>query len=171
MPKARLTDNGATGSSRNGGSGGAPFIEEAIRFAGTLSARRVSGAEQLNMLAQSARGLGETFDDLPAVRDQLEQAAELIDDWAEYIRSTDVRDMANDARRVVTDHPYATFAAALAVGLAAGGYVRRRAHAVDSTRSASRSARRPRGKSNAPRAENRRRGAGKREDMARADAG
>jgi ElaB/YqjD/DUF883 family membrane-anchored ribosome-binding protein len=164
-----MVENGATGSSRNG-SGTGPFIEEAIRFAGTLSARRVSGAEQLNMLAQSARGLGETFDDLPAVRDQLDQAAEMMDEWAEYIRSTDVRDMASDARRVVTDHPYATFAVAIAVGLAAGSYVKRRARAESLARGAG-SGRRARGKVRAQRPQGQRGGMARRDDVARADAG
>jgi ElaB/YqjD/DUF883 family membrane-anchored ribosome-binding protein len=170
MPNTtRPKDEGASALNRNGGGAG-PFIDEAIRFAGTLSARRASGAEQLHMLAQSARGLGETFEDLPAVRDQLDQAAELIDDWAEYIRATDVREMAGDARRFVAEHPYATLAVAVALGLAAGGYAKRRAEAGKRSRGVSQPARRRSATVNARNTDARRRG-GQRDDMASANAG
>ena len=128
-PNTRMTSEGSKAPAAVGGSGTGPLIEEVIRFAGNLSARRTSGADQLQMLAQSARGMGETFDDLPAVRDQLDMVAERIDEWAEYIRSTDMRDMASDARKFVYEHPYATFAVAIVGGLAIGGYVKRRSSA------------------------------------------
>lgn len=134
-PNTRMTSEGSKETGRgSSGSGTGPLIEEVIRFAGNLSARRTSGADQLHMLAKSARGMGETFDDLPAVRDQLDMMAERMDDWAEYIRSTELREIAADAKSLVYAHPYATFAVAIVGGLAIGGYVKRRSSASVSGR-------------------------------------
>ncbi|MFO1090891.1 MAG: hypothetical protein U1E46_15065 [Hyphomicrobiales bacterium] len=113
---------------RSGGRGNTgPIIEEILKITSSFATRRTAGADQLEALAESTRGLASSFEDLPALQEQVQTVADRMDEWAEYIRDSDMRDMATDARDFVYEHPYTTVAIALVGGVAIGGYIRARA--------------------------------------------
>jgi hypothetical protein len=95
------------------------LLDDALSLASTLAdSRKLAGADRIVELASATREFGASLDDFPQLRRYSDQAAESLDDLADYIASTDIPDMLDDFAGFAKRQPVATLTLGVAAGLA-----------------------------------------------------
>ncbi len=94
-------------------------LDDALSLASTLAdSRKLAGADRIVELASATRGFGASLDDFPQLRRYSDQAADSLDDLADYIARTDIPDMLDDFAGFAKRQPVATLTLGVAAGLA-----------------------------------------------------
>lgn len=95
------------------------FFDDALSLASTLAdSRKRAGADRIVELASATREFGTSLDDFPQLRQYSGQAADSLDDLADYIARTDIPDMLDDFAGFARRQPVATLTLGVAAGLA-----------------------------------------------------
>jgi hypothetical protein len=95
------------------------LFDDALSLASTLAdSRKRAGADRIVELASATREFGASLDDFPQLRHYSDQAADSLDDLADYIVRTDIPDMLDDFAGFAKRKPVATLTLGVAAGLA-----------------------------------------------------
>ncbi len=95
------------------------LFDDALTLASTLAdGRKRAGADRIVDLASAAREFGASLDDFPQLRHYSDQAADSLDDLADYIVKTDIPGMLDDFAGFAKRQPVATLTLGVAAGLA-----------------------------------------------------
>jgi hypothetical protein len=95
------------------------LFDDALSLASTLAdSRKRAGADRIVELASATREFGASLDDFPQLRRYSDQAADTLDDLADYIVRTDIPDMLDDFAGFAKRQPVATLTLGVAAGLA-----------------------------------------------------
>jgi hypothetical protein len=95
------------------------LFDDALSLASTLAdSRKRAGADRIVELASATREFGASLDDFPQLRRYSDQAADSLDDLADYIVRTDIPDMLDDFAGFAKQQPVATLTLGVAAGLA-----------------------------------------------------
>jgi hypothetical protein len=95
------------------------LFDDALSLASTLAdSRKLAGADRIVELASATREFGASLNDFPQLRRYSDQAAESLDDLADYIARTDIPDMIDDFAGFAKRQPVATLTLGVAAGLA-----------------------------------------------------
>jgi hypothetical protein len=119
----------ATKSRRNKGANGSHngshrIFDDVLALAGTLArGRKDFGAEKLNSLASSTRDFAASMTDLPNLRVHVATAADSLESLSDYVMHTEIEQMMGDAGTFARRHPFATFAATVAAGVAVSRFM------------------------------------------------
>lgn len=99
-----------------------------------VETQKGQAAEGLGTVAEAARGLGDQLreKDQAGLAGYVDQAAERIEHFSEYVRSTDVNDILGDAQQFARRQPSLFLGGAFLVGLAASRFLRSTAPAMGS---------------------------------------
>ena len=117
--KARRS-KGANGSHN----GSHRIFDDVLTLAGTLArGRKDLGADKLHSLASSTRGFAASMTDLPNLRVHVATAADSLESLSDYVMHTEIEQMVGDAGTFARRHPFATFAATVAAGVAASRFM------------------------------------------------
>jgi hypothetical protein len=94
-------------------------LDDALSLASTLAdSRKLAGADRIVELASATREFGASLNDFPQLRRYSDQAAESLDDLADYIARTEIPDMLDDFAGFAKRQPVATLTLGVAAGLA-----------------------------------------------------
>ena len=95
------------------------LFDDALSLASTLAdSRKRAGADRIVELASATREFGASLDDFPQLRRYSDQAADSLDDLADYIVRTDIPEMLDDFAGFAKRQPVATLTLGVAAGLA-----------------------------------------------------
>jgi hypothetical protein len=95
------------------------LFDDAMSLASTLAdSRKRASADKIVELASATREFGASLDDFPQLRHYSDQAADSLDDLADYIVRTDIPDMLDDFAGFAKRQPVATLTLGVAAGLA-----------------------------------------------------
>jgi hypothetical protein len=95
------------------------LFDDALSLASTLAdSRKRAGADRIVELASATREFGTSLNDFPQLRQYSGQAADSLDDLADYIVRTDIPDMLDDFAGFARRQPVATLTLGVAAGLA-----------------------------------------------------
>lgn len=95
------------------------LFDDALSLASTLAdSRKRAGADRIVELASATREFSHSLDDFPQLRRYSDQAADSLDDLADYIAKTDIPDMLDDFAGFARRQPVATLTLGVAAGLA-----------------------------------------------------
>jgi hypothetical protein len=95
------------------------LFEDALSLASTLAdSRKRAGADRVVDLASAAREFSASLNDFPQLRQYSGQAADGLDDLADYIAKTEIPDMLDDFAGFARRRPVATLTLGVAAGLA-----------------------------------------------------
>ena len=125
MAKSKKTGANTRRNAANGSDSGSNRIfDDVLALAGTLArGRKESGAEKLQMIAESTRDFGDSITEMPNLSRQIASAADSLDGLAEYVMDSDLEQMLQDAKTFARRHPMATLAITVAGGLVASRYL------------------------------------------------
>jgi hypothetical protein len=115
----------ATKTRRNKGANGSHrLFDDVLALAGTLArGRKDFGAEKLNSLASSTRDFAASMSDLPNLKIHVATAADSLESLSDYVMHTEIEQMMGDAGTFARRHPFATFAATVAAGVAVSRFM------------------------------------------------
>ena len=100
------------------------IFDDVLALAGTLArGRKDFGAEKLNSLASSTRDFAASMTDLPNLRVHVATAADSLESLSDYVMHTEIEQMVGDAGTFARRHPFATFAATVAAGVAVSRFM------------------------------------------------
>lgn len=106
-------------ASRNHQPAASRFFDDALSLASTLAdGRKRAGADRIVELASATREFGTSLDEFPQLRQYSGQAADSLDNLADYIARTDIPDMLDDFAGFARRQPVATLTLGVAAGLA-----------------------------------------------------
>jgi hypothetical protein len=95
------------------------LLDDALSLASTLAdSRKRAGAERIEELASAARQFAASLNEFPQIRLYSDQAADGLDDLADYLAKTDIPDMLDDFAGFARRQPVATLTMGIAAGLA-----------------------------------------------------
>lgn len=95
------------------------LFDDALSLASTLAdSRKRAGADRIVELASATREFGTSLEDFPQLRQYSGQAADSLDDLADYVARTDIPDMLDDFAGFAKRQPVATLTLGVAAGLA-----------------------------------------------------
>ncbi len=125
MVKAKKTGSNGSYKRSNGSRNGAQRIfDDVLALAGTLArGRKDLGADKLHSLATSTRDFAASMTDLPNLRVHVATAADNLENLSDYVMHTEIEQMVGDAGTFARRHPFATFAATVAAGVAVSRYM------------------------------------------------
>jgi hypothetical protein len=95
------------------------LLDDALSLASTLAdSQKRAGADRIVELASATREFGTNLDEFPQLRHYSDQAADNLDDLADYIAQTDFPEMLDDFAGFARRQPVATLTLGVAAGLA-----------------------------------------------------
>lgn len=113
-------NNGYRRKSNGSGNRSHRIFDDVLAMAGTLAEHRKDyGADKIYTFAEATRDYATSMGELPYLRTYLTSAAESLEGISDYVMETDVEAMLDDAANFARRNPVATFAATVAIGLAA----------------------------------------------------
>jgi hypothetical protein len=122
MAKATKTRRNKAASGSHNGSH--RIFDDVLALAGTLArGRKDFGADKLHSLASSTRDFAASMTDLPNLRVHVATAADSLESLSDYVMHTEIEQMVGDAGTFARRHPFATFAATVAAGLAVSRFM------------------------------------------------
>jgi hypothetical protein len=116
MPSSSTRRNGERAYS--GRDYGQSILRDILALASTVvgSGKHV-GAQKISAVAESTRTFGEGMAELPNLQAYADAAADALDEFAEYVDTTEVADILDDMGTLARRQPVMTAAAALAAGI------------------------------------------------------
>jgi len=118
MARARSTTQQSR--SQNGTSSGSRILEDVWGLAETLFRnRRELGAEKLQAIAEATREYANSMNTLPKISEQISAVSDSMEEFSEYMTTTDLEQMVTDAGNYARERPIATMGVALVLGLVA----------------------------------------------------
>jgi hypothetical protein len=83
-----------------------------------LDSRKLAGAEKVAALAEAAQTLSGSLDKMPALQQYADTAAQSLDSLSNYIETTDVDDIFEDAVEIAKAQPVLTLTLTIVGGIA-----------------------------------------------------
>ena len=116
--------NGRYKNSNGSHNGSRRIFDDVLALAGTLArGRKDLGADKLQSLASSTRDFAASMADLPNLRVHVATAADSLESLSDYVMHTEIEQMVGDAGTFARRHPFATFAATIAAGVAVSRFM------------------------------------------------
>lgn len=116
---ARARKTGSRQARRHSQSTANRLFDDALSLASTLAeGRKRAGADRIVEIASATREFGAGLEEFPQLRHYSDQAADNLDDLADYIARTDIPDMLEDVAGFARRQPVATLTLGVAAGLA-----------------------------------------------------
>jgi hypothetical protein len=120
----RTRRNGHYKGSNGSLSGSHRIFDDVLALAGTLArGRKDLGADKLQSLASSTRNFAASMADLPNLKVHVATAADSLESLSDYVMHTEIEQMVGDAGTFARRHPFATFAATIAAGVAVSRFI------------------------------------------------
>jgi hypothetical protein len=82
--------------------------------------QKESFASTIYRAAEATHEYGQSLDNLPYMRDYVEEAANMLDSFGNYVEQADLRNLCHDVSAFARRRPAATLGAAVLTGLVAG---------------------------------------------------
>ena len=116
--------NGRYKNSNGSHNGSRRIFDDVLALAGTLArGRKDLGADKLQSLASSTRDFAASMADLPNLKVHVASAADSLESLSDYVMHTEIEQMVGDAGTLARRHPFATFAATIAAGVAVSRFM------------------------------------------------
>jgi ElaB/YqjD/DUF883 family membrane-anchored ribosome-binding protein len=107
--------------SRQGTTDAQALLNGALSMASSVADyQKESLASTIHQAAEATYEYGQSLDNLPYMRDYVEEAAHLLDNVGDYVEQADVRNLWHDVGSFARRRPAATLGVAVLTGLIAG---------------------------------------------------